>query len=294
MKGLIIDLRDNGGGSLQEVVEMAGLFFPKGPVVQAKSKNNIPTIYDDRNPDVSWDGPLAILINHGSASASEILAAAIQDYKRGVIVGTPSFGKGTVQSFWDLDNKLIPQFDTIKPVGQVKITHQKFYRINGGTTQLKGVIPDILLPDPYAMIERGEKELPNPMPWDEINKATYTEFTSINYPQITKNSAARVKKNPQFALLEQQALEVKYKKEDTRYSLKLDKFRAEQKQFREQNKKYDDLRKEIKNFNAQLLQEDLQRFGSDTVKTGRETRWANNIAKDIYVYEATNVLNDMK
>ncbi|MGZ4042035.1 MAG: carboxy terminal-processing peptidase [Bacteroidia bacterium] len=294
VKSLIIDLRDNGGGSLQEVIEMAGLFFPKGPVVQVKSKNNMRTVMEDKNPDVAWDGPLAIMVNHNSASASEILAAAIQDYKRGVIVGTPSFGKGTVQSFFDLDNYLLPQFDTIKPVGQVKITHQKFYRINGGATQLKGVVPDVLLPDPYAMLELGEKEMDYPMQWDEIAKADYTEFNSINYPAVIKNSQLRIKKSPQFALVEQQSKEVKAKKDDTKYNLNIDKFRAELKQYRDQNKKYEDLRKEIKGFTASLLDEDKLRIGNDTTRVGRETRWAKNISKDIYIYEASNVVSELK
>jgi carboxyl-terminal processing protease len=295
IKGLIVDLRDNGGGSLQEVVEMAGLFFTKGPVVQVKGKSNTPlNIMEDRNPDVVWDGPLTILINHTSASASEILAAAIQDYKRGVIVGTTSFGKGTVQSFINLDNFLLPQFDTIKPIGEVKITQQKFYRINGGATQLKGVTPDIMLPDPYEFIDIGEKEYDNPMPWDEISRANYTEFSIINYPKVVKNSAKRVSTSPQFALMEQQAKEVKLKKDDTKYSLKLDNFRAEQKQIRDQNKKYEDLRKEIKGFNASLLDEDKLRFTSDTIREGRENRWAKNVAKDIYIYEASNVINDLR
>jgi carboxyl-terminal processing protease len=293
-KSLILDLRDNGGGSLQEVIEMAGLFFPKGPVVQVKSKNNMRTVMEDKNPDVAWDGPLAVMINHNSASASEILAAAIQDYKRGIIVGTPSFGKGTVQSFFDLDNYLLPQFDTIKPVGQVKITHQKFYRINGGATQLKGVTPDVLLPDPYAMLDLGEKELDYPMPWDEIAKADYTEFNTINYPAVVKASQLRVKKNPQFALVEQQSKEVKSKKDDTKYALNIDKFRAELKQYRDQNKKYEDLRKEIKGFTASLLDDDKLRFGNDTTKAGRENRWAKNISKDIYIYEASNVVTELK
>ncbi|MCW3077418.1 MAG: carboxyl-terminal protease [Bacteroidetes bacterium] len=293
-KSMIIDLRDNGGGSLQEVIEMAGLFFPKGPVVQVKSRNNMRTVMEDKNPDVAWDGPLAIMVNHNSASASEILAAAIQDYKRGVIVGTPSFGKGTVQSFFDLDNYLLPQFDTIKPVGQVKITHQKFYRINGGATQLKGVVPDVLLPDPYAMLDLGEKELDYPMAWDEINKADYTEFNSINYPAVIKSSQARVKKSPQFALVEQQSKEIKSKKDDTKYALNLEKFRAEIKGYRDQNKKYEDLKKEIKGFTVSLLDEDKLRYGNDTTKLGRETRWAKNISKDLYIYEASNVVNELK
>lgn len=297
IKGLIVDLRDNGGGSLQEVVEMAGLFFPKGPVVQVKGKDNMhnpPGIMEDRNPDVVWDGPLAIMINRNSASASEILAAAIQDYKRGVIVGTSSFGKGTVQSFIDLDQSLLSQFDTIKPIGQVKITQQKFYRINGGATQLRGVTPDVLLPDPYALIDRGEKELDNPMQWDEISKADYKVFNTINYPLVIKNSQKRVEKSSQFALVEQQAKEVKMKKDDTKYNLKLENFRAEQKQLREQNKKYEDLRKEIKGFNASLLDEDKLRVANDTSRLGRENRWAATVAKDIYIHEASNVINDMK
>ncbi|MDP1802915.1 MAG: carboxy terminal-processing peptidase [Bacteroidota bacterium] len=294
VKGIIVDLRDNGGGSLQEVVMMAGLFFPKGPVVQVQGKNNMRNVMEDRAPDVVWDGPLTILVNHNSASASEILAAAIQDYKRGVIIGTPSFGKGTVQSFVDLDNFLLPQFDTIKPVGQVKITQQKFYRINGGATQLKGVIPDVLLPDPYAFIELGEKEMDNPMPWDEIPKADYTEFKNINYSSVIKNSQARVKKSSQFNLIEAQAKEVKSKKDDTKYSLNLEKFRVEQKQLREQNKKYEELRKEIKGFSGELLSDDITKFGSDTTRLNRENKWVKNISKDIYIYEATNVINDIK
>jgi len=295
IKGLIIDLRDNGGGSLQEVVEMAGLFFPKGPVVQVKGKSNVPlNVMEDRNPDVAWDGPLTILINHNSASASEILAAAIQDYKRGVIIGTTSFGKGTVQSFLNLDDFLLKQFDTIKPIGSVKITQQKFYRINGGATQLKGVTPDILLPDPYAFIDLGEKEYENPMPWDEITRANYVEFDIINYAKILKNSNKRVTSSAQFALIEQQAKEVKLKKDDTRYNLKLATFRAEQKQLREQNKKYEDLRKEIKGFDATLLEEDKIKLTADTSRLNRENKWAKNVSKDLYIFEASNVLNDLK
>jgi carboxyl-terminal processing protease len=295
IKGLIIDLRDNGGGSLQEVVEMAGLFFPKGPVVQVKGKNNTVNIMEDKNPEVVWDGPLTIIVNHNSASASEILAAAMQDYKRAVIVGTTSFGKGTVQSFVDLDNYLLPQFDTIKPIGSVKITQQKFYRINGGATQLKGVTPDVLLPDPYSLIELGEKEYDNPMPWDEINKATYTEFNNINYPAVVKNSHKRTKASPQFALIEEQSKEVKLKKDDTKYSLKLDVFRAEQKMLREQNKKYEDLRKDIKGFSASLLSEDQKRLAvGDTSRLNRDTKWVQNVSKDVYIHEASNVVNDIK
>ncbi|MEO6302208.1 MAG: carboxy terminal-processing peptidase, partial [Bacteroidia bacterium] len=160
--------------------------------------------------------------------------------------------------------------------------------------QLKGVIPDVLLPDPYAFIELGEKEMDNPMPWDEIPKAEYAEFKNINYPAVLKKSQARVKKSPQFTLIESQAKEVKSKKDDTKYSLNLEKFRAEQKQFREQNKKYDELKKEIPGFSGQLLIDDVTKFGSDTTRLNRENRWVKNVTKDIYIHEATNVINDIK
>ncbi len=292
IKGLILDVRNNGGGSLQEVVEMAGLFFQRGPVVQVKNKI-AQSVMEDKNPDVVWAGPLAIMINHNSASASEILAAAIQDYKRGVIVGTQSFGKGTVQSFVDLDAQVLPQFDSIKPIGQVKITQQKFYRINGGATQIKGVTPDVVLPDPYEFIDYGEKDLENPMPWDEISKADYNEFTNIQFPMIIEKSKARTAKNPLFELILEQAKDIKSKKDDTKYSLVLENFRSEQKKYREQNKKYEDLQKEIKNFKAEVLDEDRLRLANDTARIGRLTRWTKSVAKDVYIHEASNVLNDL-
>ena len=293
-KSLILDLRDNGGGSLQEVVEMAGLFFNKGPVVQVKDRNNRIKVMEDYNPDTAWTGPLAIMVNHGSASASEILAAAMQDYKRAVIIGTPTFGKGTVQSFVDCDYYLLPQFDTIKPIGQVKITQQKFYRVNGGSTQLKGVTPNVMLPDPYALIDVGERELDYPMAWDEISKANYKEFTNINFDKLNKSSIARLKKSEQFKTLEERAKEVKARKDDSKISLQFEKFKTEQKYFRDQNKKYEEMRKPIKDFNASLLDEDITKIKADTSRLGRETRWAANIAKDVYVFEASNIVNEIK
>ncbi len=294
VEGIIVDLRDNGGGSLQEVVEMAGLFIPRGPVVQVKDKAGKVYVMEDKNSDVTWDGPLAIMVNHGSASASEILAAAIQDYKRGVIIGTQSFGKGTVQSFYNLDQYLLPQFDSIKPLGEVKITNQKFYRINGGATQLKGVMPDVVLPDPYAFIEVGEKELDYPMPWDEIMKATYDEYTTINYQKVKKGNAERLKTSAAFKLIETESKELKAKKDDTKYNLKLEKYRAEQKQLREQYKKYDELKVDIKGFTADLPNYDKEVLKNDSTKLNREIKWTKNIQKDNYIFEASNIINDIK
>lgn len=294
VEGVIIDLRDNGGGSLQEVVEMAGLFISKGPVVQVKNKQGSVNIMEDKNSDITWDGPLTILINQNSASASEILAAAIQDYKRGLIIGSQSFGKGTVQSFLDLDQYLLPQFDTMKPMGSVKVTMQKFYRINGGATQLKGVMPDVVLPNPYSYIDMGEKELDYPMPWDEIARANYQDFNTINYEKVKKSSQDRVKSNSAFKLIDTEAKDLKSKKDDSKYNLKLDKFRAELKEYREQNKKYDDLKKEIKGFEVELLSVDAEKLQNDTTKLNRELKWIKNIQKDNYIFEASNILNDIK
>jgi carboxyl-terminal processing protease len=294
VEGIIIDLRDNGGGSLQEVVEMGGLFVPKGPMVQVKGKAGAPNIMENKFSKVVWDGPLAVMINHGSASASEILAAAIQDYKRGVIIGTQSFGKGTVQSFLDLDQYVLPQFDSLRPLGSVKITMQKFYRVNGGATQLKGVMPDVALPDPYEFLEVGEKDMDYPMPWDEISKATYQEFTNINYDKLKKASSERVKQSAAFKLIDSEAKELKTKKDDTKYNLKIDKYRAELKQLREQNKKYDSLKQEIKGFTTDIVFVDKESMKADTVKLNKEIKWTKNIAKDNYIYEASNILNDMK
>ncbi len=217
----------------------------------------------------------------------------MQDYKRAVVVGSQSFGKGTVQSFLDLDNYLLPQFDTIKPLGSVKVTMQKFYRINGGTTQLRGVMPDINLPDPYSMIETGEKELDYPMPWDEINKATYLQYTTINYSKIKKNSDDRIKKSKSFQLIEEEAKEIKSKKDDSKYSLNLDKYRKDIQKQKDNNKKYDNLQKEIKGFDISLMKIDEDAMKNDSIKITREQNWIKSLKKDVYLLEATNVIGDM-
>ncbi len=292
--GIIIDLRDNGGGSLQEVVDMGGLFIPKGPIVQVRKKNGSTDQLRDYDANQQYDGPLVIMINRNSASASEILAAAMQDYKRAIIVGSQSFGKGTVQSFLDLDNYLLPQFDTIKPLGSVKVTMQKFYRINGGTTQLRGVSPDIEFPDPYGLIDRGEKELDNPMPWDEMPKAEYAPFNTINYDKLVKASNERIQKNRTFNLIDEEAKEIKAKKDDSKYNLNIDKYRAELKKYKEDNKKYDELKNDIKGFDLGLLKVDINVLSADTNKLNREQKWVKNLKKDVYLYEAANIIGDMK
>ena len=173
LEGVIVDLRNNGGGSLRDVIDIAGLFIEDGPIVQVKARDKSPYVYKDKNKSVSYKGSVVVLVNHFSASASEILAAALQDYERAVIVGaSTTFGKGTVQRFYDLDKALDNQKE-LKPLGNIKITTQKYYRINGGSVQLKGVTPDIILPDRYNYVDVGEKDYDHAMDWTQIDAVDY-------------------------------------------------------------------------------------------------------------------------
>ncbi len=279
IKGIILDLRDNGGGSLQEAVDLAGLFIPEGPVVQVRGKMNYVTVHKDKNPSVSWDGPLSVIINYGSASASEIVSAALQDYKRAIIVGTNSYGKGTVQSFVDLDYYVLPSFDSIKPTGSVKITMQKFYRINGDATQLKGVEPDIKLPNVYQYIDDyGEKELEYPMPFDKISAVNYTTYNTINYDEIKKLVNADTKNNPAFKLIEKQAEDYRKRKLNSKVNLQKDKFFEYQENIRKKNKEYEDNKIKFDNFSVIIPEENKVKF---------------DIEKDANLYQTIKILKWM-
>ncbi|OFY84275.1 MAG: tail-specific protease [Bacteroidetes bacterium RIFCSPLOWO2_12_FULL_35_15] len=295
--GVILDLRYNGGGSLGDVVDMAGLFIDKGPIVQVKQKEGAPQVMEDKDPSIVYDGPFTVMVNSNSASASEIMAAAIQDYHRGVIVGTsPStFGKGTVQRFYDMDDYLPPQYADIKPIGQVKITTQKFYRINGGATQLKGVIPDIILPDPYYLLDQGEKEQDYPMVWDEINPAHYAPLKpSYSVEKLKTNSLARIKNNESFAVLEEAAKRLKKQKDSTVVSLNFDKYVAEQKRLKAEYKKMENLDKEIVG-GVDVVALKADAFPeSDTVKIAKNKDWYKAIKKDLYLNETVQIMNEMK
>ncbi len=293
--GIILDLRYNGGGSLPDVVDMAGLFIDKGPVCQVKQKTTSAQVLEDRDAGVVYDGPLTVMVNSNSASASEIMAAAMQDYNRALIVGTSpsSFGKGTVQRFFNLDDYLPPAYANIKPLGEVKITTQKFYRINGGTTQLKGVIPDVVLPDPYYLLDQGEKEQDYPMAWDEIAPAKYTTLKqAYSVSQIKANSGERVKNNPGFAILNDAAKRLKKQKDNTVVSLNLDKYVAEQKAYKAEAKKMDALDKEIDGVEVMALKADAFPE-SDTVKVNKNKDWYKTLRKDIYLHETVAIMNEM-
>src|SRR5215213_4356874 len=195
--GIVIDLRNNGGGSLYDVVQIAGLFIDQGPVVQVKDRDGKPTVMRDKDNNVLYDGPLAVMVNEFSASASEIFAAAIQDYGRGVIIGSSStYGKGTVQRPFGLDPET-NFMSTNSDLGSLKLTLQKFYRVNGGSTQLKGVVPDVVVPDQYEYLQFREKDNEDAMKWDEISKANYTKWNSGYDRQTVKNlSNSRIASNP--------------------------------------------------------------------------------------------------
>jgi len=303
VKGIILDLRYNSGGSLQDVVDMAGLFIDKGPIVQVKASNQAPMALSDGQPGLLYDGPMAVMVNEGSASASEIMAAALQDYKRAIIVGAPTYGKGTVQQLKSLDD-YISWSDRIAgntgggsgtaPLGSIKLTIQKFYRVNGGSTQLRGVTPDIALPDPYEYIQEGERRDKSALKWDEIPAADYAPVSSaVNVPMLAEASRKRVGANATFQLIEENAKRVKKQEDDNVYSLNETAFRKEQEETNATAKKMEELQKKYTPLAFSNPKEDLQRINMDSVSIKKNTDWINNLKKDIYIAETVNIINDM-
>lgn len=294
VSGIIIDLRNNGGGSLYDVVEMAGLFIDKGPIVQVKSRDARPEVLTDTDPKVQYDGPLVIMVNSFSASASEIMAAALQDYGRAIIVGSPStFGKGTVQRFYDLDRMISANYSEVKPLGALKLTTQKFYRINGGATQLKGVIPDIILPDAYSYIDIGEKENEYSMPWDEITPATFAPWqANWSVSKVREKSTKRTSNDESFKLITENANRLKTLRDRTTYDLNFDAYRAEQQKLDQESKKYEDMAKPINGFVIAPLSAGPAL--TDTVKIKIQEDWHKELAKDIYLSETFSIIQDMQ
>ena len=295
--GLILDLRNNGGGSLRDVVKIAGLFIDEGPVVKVKGSGDKSRVLKDRDGGIEYNGPLMIMVNQGSASASEILAAAMQDYGRAIIVGSPStFGKGTVQRFYDLD-KVIgdDEYEKYKPLGSIKLTTQKFYRINGGSTQLKGVTPDIVLPDRYKYVDVGEKKMDNAMPWSEIESLDYKVWPKdYNIEKVKKKSKKRIKQDSVFNLIDANAKRVQNNRENTRKTLNLEKFIKRQDKLQEASQKLREAKKETASFNVNYLTEDKKNFEEDTLKRDRYEKWKKDLKKDVQLEEALNIMEDVK
>ncbi len=292
--GIIIDLRSNGGGYLPEVVDMVGLFIADGPVVQVKDREGRPTVLRDNDRSVIYTGPLAVMVNEFSASASEIFAAAIQDYGRGVILGSSSsFGKGTVQRNIPFGRPL-DLFTGRTEFGAVKLTLQKFYRINGGSTQLRGVTPDIVIPDEYEYLKFREKDNENALPYDEIEKTSFNPW-KINYDVnfLKTKSLERLKENVSFKLINSNAQWLS-KQNDKTYSLNLLKYKEEQKTLRATIKQNDSLTKLFFEMPVEGLTADEAKYNNvDKEKGERYKAWLKNLKTDIYINESFNVVNDM-
>lgn len=292
VEGLLIDLRNNGGGSLKTAIEIAGLFISDGPVVQVKYRGEKPNIRSDKDKKIQWEGPLVVLVNELSASASEIFAAAMQDYNRAVIIGSKqSFGKGTVQNVLPLNN----YFKYDKDLGALKMTIQKFYRINGGSTQLKGVVSDIAMPDKYTYFEIGERDEKNPLSWDKIEPAEYTPLDVYeNFHTVINDSKKRIGDNPHFIIIDENAKWLKEGRDNTIVNLNYEKYKSELEQREEENKAFDDIALYESNltFNSPIYEEQLMK--QDSILAKKREMWHESLKKDIYVEEALTVLSELE
>jgi len=294
IEGLVLDLRNNGGGSLRTVVDMAGLFIKEGPIVQVRSTDEPKEVLRDTDKSIVWDGPLVIMVNELSASASEILAAAMQDYKRAIIIGSKqTYGKGTVQNVLDL-NRMVRN-SSHGDLGALKLTRQKFYRINGGSTQLEGVKSDVVVPDRYSFIDIGERDQENPLAWDKITPVDFEVWNSyFDYDRTIANSKERMANNEQLKLIENSAKWAKTKMDDNSYSLNYEKYRAELKLNEEEAKQFEAISDYKTNLTFESLPYEQIMFDQDTTLRDKRNRWHENLSKDVYVEEALNVLNDLK
>ncbi|KJJ38414.1 carboxy terminal-processing peptidase [Aequorivita vladivostokensis] len=293
MEGLVLDLRDNGGGSLRTAVDIAGLFIKKGPIVQVASAGN-KEVLEDKDSEIVWDGPLVILVNELSASASEILAAAMQDYKRAIILGSKqTYGKGTVQNVIDLNQWL--RKNDLGDLGALKITSQKFYRVNGGSTQLEGVKSDVVMPDRYSYIDVGERDYDNPLPYDKIDAAKYDVWDGyIDYDETIEKSKARMAQNEQLKLIDDNARWIKERRDEKVVNLNFDKYSAEIEQRKKETERFDAIDEYDNHLTFESLPYETALMKQDTTLSEKRKRWHKNLSKDMYVEEAVHVLEDLK
>lgn len=297
VEGIILDLRNNGGGSLEEVVDMAGLFIEKGPIVQVKSRVGRSGVHEDEDGKVLYDGPLVVMVNEYSASASEILAAALQDYGRAVIVGsTSTFGKGTVQRFLDLDRAVMGYSD-VKPLGAIKLTIQKYYRVNGGSVQLNGVKSDIVFPDLYSYFDSGEKDYDHALDYTEIAPVQYGQnvySVTDKLDELRAASEKRTKNHTAFQKIETHAKWLKTQRDIDIYPLNIDKYtqmEKDQKEVSDAFKKV--LDKKVKGMAVKNLPEDMDALTKDEGVEARNKDWVEGLEKDIYLSEVLSILRDM-
>ncbi len=290
IEGLILDLRNNGGGALEDARMISGLFIDKGPIVQVKASTGSVEVLEDKDSAVEFKKPVVVLINRFSASASEIVAAALQDYGRAIIVGGEfSHGKGTVQAVVDLDGYISPMAKAYSPLGALKITIQMFYRINGSSTQYKGVTPDIILPDQFSHLETGEKFLDYSIPWGSVKAVPYKKWDEYKYDLkgLNKLSKARVEKSEKFKHIKDSMKWYTEQKNNTVRSLLVTDF---EKQRQEIKAKTDIFKKEEENKN--LMVKDM---GDSSDKAAKEKyeEYAKNLRKDAVIDESILILEDV-
>ncbi|MGB0443463.1 MAG: carboxy terminal-processing peptidase, partial [Flavobacteriaceae bacterium] len=294
MNGLVIDLRNNGGGSLQTVVDMAGFFIDEGPVVQVKSTSEKSKVLKDRDGKTLWEGPLVIMVNELSASASEILAAAMQDYERAVVLGSKqTFGKGTVQNVLEL-NRFVSK-STYGDLGALKYTTEKFYRITGKSTQLEGVKSDVVAPDRYAYVDIGEKDEENPLVWDQIASASFSKWNGYgNYQDVILKSAERIEKSELFQLIDKNAKWVKAQQDKNVFSLNYEVFSSEIEKDETVADTFEVLDDYTNSLSFSALPYERSKMKSDTILAEKRKRWKKALNKDIYLEEAVHILEDLE
>lgn len=290
--GLIIDLRNNGGGSLKTAIEISGLFIKQGPIVQIKYRGEKPIIKNDMDEKVQWNGAVIVLVNEFSASASEIFAAAMQDYNRAIIIGgNQTYGKGTVQSVLPIN-----QFTKYgKNLGALKMTIQKFYRINGGSTQIEGVYSDIAIPNRYSYMKFGERDLKGALVWDKVKQADYIPVKSYeNFSEVIDNSKQRIASNSKFKLINEYAKWLKKNQDNTSFSLNYEVFSKESLLQEKDAEKFETVFNYKSNLSFTSPKYELSILKKDTILADKRINWHKSLSKDIYIDEAVNVLSELK
>ncbi|AYF44180.1 peptidase, S41 family [Halobacteriovorax sp. BALOs_7] len=302
VNGIILDLRNNGGGALTDAQLMSGLFIKKGPIVQTKNYMHQVETLADTDPEVEYDGPLIVMVNRYSASASEILAAAMQDYKRAVVVGGEvTHGKGTVQVVYNLDQGLDKMLG--EKFGALKLTIQKFYRITGGSTQYKGVTPDIVIPDPMAYAENREQDLTYSLKWDQIKPKKFQKWTKHQYDlkKLISNSKKRVAKNDRLQKVQESVDYLRKRRKDTKLKLNIDSWMKEEEA---NKKKLEELKLDEENTKLTITHFEESLKSHETVKKGEEKQWkddfkqrkeewVSSLRKDAGLEEAIHIMRDM-
>ena len=293
VNGLIVDLRNNGGGSLKTAIEISGLFIDKGPIVQVKYRGENPIVKEDIDPTVQWDGAVVVLVNEFSASASEIFAAAMQDYKRGVILGgNQTYGKGTVQNILPI-NQFYPKYE--KDLGYLKMTIQKFYRVNGGSTQKEGVYSDIAMPSRLSYMKYGERDLEGALNWDKVPQAKYTQTnTYANFNDVVYNSKQRIANSKNFKLINEYAKWLKENQEDMSFSLNYKQFFAKNDQKEKEANQFKSVFEYTSNLTFTSPKYEKALFKNDKDLADKRIAWHKILSKDMYISEALNVLSELK